>query len=389
METYSMKTISLLVLWVVSFAVVDAANGVSLSPAELKIQAARGAIEKSPGRPQPRTELALALARRARETSDPAYYVQAQSALEEALKIDPENFEAQKIHAWVLLGQHEFAKAAEAARKLNQRSPDDVLVYGFLADAYAELGKYDEAEKAAQWMLDLRPGNVPGLTRGAYLREIYGDVDGAIELMQKADQRTHSSEVEDRAWILTQIAHLNLMSGRVAEAEQILEQALELFPGYHYSLAQLARVRIEQGRTNEAVTLLQQRYEKAPHPENLFDLAEALEKDGKSNEAEKAFHDFEKKAIAETKIADNSNRELALYYADYGKRPAEALRIAELEASRRQDVYTLDVLAWAQFQNGKTAESKLTLDRALAVGTKDPRILKHAAAIAAKASLKT
>ena len=53
-----------------------------------------------------------------------------------------------------------------------------MLVYGFLVDAYAELGDYAEAEKAAQWMLDLRPGNVPGLTRAAYLRELFGDLDG-------------------------------------------------------------------------------------------------------------------------------------------------------------------------------------------------------------------
>lgn len=50
--------------------------------------------------------------------------------------------------------------------------------------------------------------------------------------------------------------------------------------------------------------------------------------------------------------------------------------------------YTLDVLAWALFQNGKIAEAKSTIERALAVGTKDPRIVKHAAAIGAKANPK-
>ena len=31
-------------------------------------------------------------------------------------------------------------------------------------------------------MLDLRPGNLPGLTRAAYLRELFGDLDGSVEL---------------------------------------------------------------------------------------------------------------------------------------------------------------------------------------------------------------
>src|SRR5262245_27026971 len=45
-----------------------------LSPAEQKIRWAQIAIEKDPARFQPYNELALALTRRARETSDASYY---------------------------------------------------------------------------------------------------------------------------------------------------------------------------------------------------------------------------------------------------------------------------------------------------------------------------
>src|SRR5438552_19207399 len=124
--------------------------------------------------------------------------------------------------------------------------PADDRVHGFLADANAELRNYDEAEKAAQLMLDLRPGNLPGITRAAYLREIFGDVDGALELMNMALQSTAPSEVEDAAWILTQMAHLELGGGKIAEAEKYLQNALKLFPHYHYALGQLAKVRIQQ-----------------------------------------------------------------------------------------------------------------------------------------------
>ncbi len=66
-----------------------------------------------------------------------------------------------------------FAEALEqAAGELNKIFPDDVQVYGFLADAHVELGHYEEATDSVQWMLDLRPGNVPALTRAAYLREL-------------------------------------------------------------------------------------------------------------------------------------------------------------------------------------------------------------------------
>ena len=51
------------------------------------------------------------------------------------------------------------------AQALNKRAPDDLLVYGLLGDAHLELGEYPEAEEALQWMMNLRPGNVAGLTR--------------------------------------------------------------------------------------------------------------------------------------------------------------------------------------------------------------------------------
>src|SRR5438046_7692385 len=252
----------------------------------------------------------MALARRARETADVGFYAQAEDALKRSLDLAPGNLDGEKIHVWLLLGRHEFAAALDAAKALNKRVPDDVLIYGFLTDANAELGNYKEAERAAQWMLDLRPGNLPGRTRAAYLRELFGDVDGALELMNMAYQSTPPGEAEDRAWILSQIGHLQLTSGKISDAETSLQQALAIFPGYHYALQNLAKVRIEQKRYQDAVNLLQQRYDAAKHAENLYDLAEALELVGRVDEAQKAFAEFETKSLAESIRKDNSDREL-------------------------------------------------------------------------------
>src|SRR5262249_53540635 len=151
---------------------------------------------------------------------------------------------------------------------------------------------YDDAEKAAQWMLDIRPGNIPGLTRAAYLRELFGDLEGARELMQMALDQTAPGETEDRAWMLAQLGHLHLFEGDVTKAERVLQEALRLFPGYHYALGNLARVRTAQGRNEDAVALLRERQAAADHPENLYELAEALERAGRKTEARAAFAAF-------------------------------------------------------------------------------------------------
>src|SRR6202158_4988389 len=259
----------------------------ALSPAERSMAQANRLIEKNPKNFEAYNALALALSRRARESSDVKFYAQAEETLKKSFEISPANFDGERIHVWLLLGKHEFAPAREAARKLNKKMPDDVMVYGFLTDANIELGNYKEAEDSAQLMLDLRPGNLPGLTRAAYLRELFGDLDGSIELMNMAFQSTPPGEAEDQAWILSQIGHLQLMSGKSTEADTTLQQALTLFPGYHYALGNLAKVRIEQKRYEDAVALLQQRYDAAQHAENLYDLAEALELAGHTGEAAK------------------------------------------------------------------------------------------------------
>jgi tetratricopeptide (TPR) repeat protein len=356
-----------------------------VSSAQQRMAQAQAQIDKDPKRYQAYNQLAMAFARRARETSDVSFYSRADAALAKSFEISPGNLEGQKAQAWILLGKHEFAKAAELARQLNEKWPDDVLVYGYLVDANVELGNYVAAEEAAQWMLDIRPGNVPGLTRAAYLRELFGDVDGAIELMEMAYRQTPPNELEDRAWILTHVAHLRLSTGDVQRADQILQQALALFPTYHYALANLAKVRASQGKFEEAADLLRQRYQNAAHAENAYDLAVALTRANKTDEGKALFAKFEADAKKEIATADNANRELIFYYADYANRPDEALRIAAHEFERRKDIYTLDAYGWALAMNGRNDEARQHLQDALAVGVRDAQLFYHAGIIAERA----
>ncbi len=356
----------------------------TLSPAERTVAQAQKLIVKNPKDFEAYNALALALSRRARETSNVTFYAKADEALQKSFAISPGNFDGERTHVWLLLGKHEFAAALEAAKKLNKKVPDDVMVYGFLTDANVELGNYKEAEAAAQWMLDLRAGSIPGLTRAAYLRELFGDVDGALDLMVMAYQSTPPNESEDRAWILTQMAHLNLTIGKSSQAENLLQQALAIFPGYHYALGNLAKVRIQQKRFADAVGLLKQRYQAAPHAENLYDLGEALQLAGQAEEAKKAFAKFEKNSLLESYRADNSNHELIFYYADHANEPAKALDVAKRELARRHDVHTLDAYAWALYVNKRSEEARKQIEAALAAGIRDAKLFRHAGEIALK-----
>ncbi len=342
---------------------------------------ARALIAKNPNSADGYIALGIAMCYRAEESFDANLYGEAEKALNHALELSPNNFEAQKGQVCIALGRHEFAHAHDMAIVLNRRVPDDVMVYGFLVDADVALGNYGEAEKSAQWMLNLRPGNTPALVRAARLREVFGDQEGAIELLRIVLEATATGDVERRVLTLTQIAHLNLEIGNLDDAEGQLKQALTLLPSDSRSLNNMAQLSLLRNRPVEAVGLLRQSHKAVPDVATLYALAEAMEAADMKEEATRTFADFEQQARAESLSAVNANRELIFYYADHVNQPVQALQVAEQELSHRHDVYTLDAYAWALHKNGRDLEAKKQMDTALKVGVRDASIFYRAGEI--------
>jgi hypothetical protein len=61
----------------------------------------------------------------------------------------------------------------------------------------------------------------------------------------------------------------------------------------------------------------------------------------------------------------------------------EALRVASIEAARRQDVDTLDAYAWALGAAGDFAEARKQMDKAMAWGLAESPFTEHARFLAA------
>lgn len=68
-----------------------------LSPAEQSMANANRLVEKNPKNFEAYNALALALSRRARETSDVKFYAQAEEALKKSFATSPDNFEAREL----------------------------------------------------------------------------------------------------------------------------------------------------------------------------------------------------------------------------------------------------------------------------------------------------
>jgi tetratricopeptide (TPR) repeat protein len=221
-----------------------AENSIATNPADERIAATQKALHSNPLSPDPHIDLAAEYCRKARDSEETRYYDLAETELENALKIAPGSYDAQKLKVTVLLGRNELDAALKLATDLNQRVPDDIALWGLLAEINAALGNYKEALRDAQWVLDLRPGSTLGFREAARLREAYGDPEGAIEFYEEARRRTPQSDAEERAWLLTQVANLTAQTGDKQRAATLFEEARKLSPGSQLAVAGLARLRM-------------------------------------------------------------------------------------------------------------------------------------------------
>ena len=110
-------------------------------------------------------------------------FMAAMKYINKVLDANPDDFNALVFKSLIFLSQHHFSDGlvtAEQARKIN---PDNAYVYGILVDANVELGNYKEAVAMSDKMQALKP-SLESYSRASYLREIYGDYDGAIAAMK-------------------------------------------------------------------------------------------------------------------------------------------------------------------------------------------------------------
>ena len=314
---------------------------------------------------------------KARGSFDAGFYKLAEQCALALESRKPGSHEAMLLRGHALQNQHRFREAEPLARELvaSRGLPFD---YGLLGDVLMEQGQLTEAAEACQKMLDLRP-DLHSYARGAHIRWLKGDLDGAMEMMQAAVEASSPHDPEASAWTRTRLAALHFQAGATADAERACAEAVALRPDYPPALLMRGRVLLASDDRAAAIDVLERAARANPLPEYQWAFAEALRAAGREQEA----------AGVETRLRNNGAaadpRTLSLYLATRGEDPQLAVRLAEEEFQQRQDIFTHDALAWALAAAGRLDEALPHMSRALAEGTDDARLWLHATVIAAKA----
>ena len=313
--------------------------------------------------------------RKARETTDPGYYRNADACAEIALAIGPDAPSANDLHALVMLNEHRFEEARAIAARVTASHKDDPVAWGNLSDALLELGRFDEAARAAQAMVSLKP-NLPSYSRASHLRWLQGDRKAAKEIVRLAiDAASNGRDAEPRAWVLCQAAMIFWHEGDYDGADAGFTEALRSFADFAPALVGRARVALARAEWRSAVELLEKAEHLSPLIETAWLLADAQGLAG-DRAAQQA---TEERIVKQGKRLDP--RTLSLFLSTRGRDLPLALELAALERRSRGDVYTRDALGWALYRSGRVAEALVESDAAVALGTPDARLLYHSGAI--------
>jgi tetratricopeptide (TPR) repeat protein len=325
------------------------------------------------------TRLGEAYLLRARETADPSYFTRAAQALERSQALAPERAATLTGMGLLALGRHDFPAALELGRRAHALDPASPQPLGVVVDAHVELGRYDEATETLQQMLDRRP-SLASLSRASYIRELRGDVPGAVTAMTQAAIAGAASAPGDVAYVETLLGDLHLGAGRLADAEIAYRRALGRAdsPAAEVGLARVAGAR---GDLAGAGALLEKVTARLPQPAWLALLGDVQAALGRAADAA-ASYDLVRQVEALNRDAGVAvDLELARFEADHASPAAVPMATAARDA--RPTVFADDTLGWALRQAGRPAEGLPYAQAAVRLGSADALFWYHLAAVEA------
>ena len=167
--------------------------------------------------PQVYAALGTALLEQLRDTGDTTLAADAKAAFTEALDRDPRSLEATVGLGALALSRHDFRTALVHGRAAQRINPMSFAPFAVLVDAEIELGRYGDAQRTLQRMVDFKP-SLASYARVSYYRELHGDFVGAVEALRLAGAATPVPG-KDRSYIQSLIGHLEFQRGRLGASD--------------------------------------------------------------------------------------------------------------------------------------------------------------------------
>jgi tetratricopeptide (TPR) repeat protein len=349
------------------------------APLDDRIVSLQDQLRANPNDSQAATSLGQAYLQKARETGDPTYYPKAETLFDKAWNRNKSDFAAATGLGTLALARHDFANALEWGKRAHEINLYFPVAYAVMSDALIELGRYDEAVATIQEMVDLRP-DLTSFARVSYIRELMGDIPGAVEAMERA-QQAGAGRAENLAWVQAQLGNLAFNQGDLATARLHYEESMQTLDGYVFGEAGLARVAAAEGDYQQAINRYQTAIHTMPLPEFVIALGDVYSAAGQSSAADEQYALVDAMTQLYAANGVDSDIEMALFLADHDRDLEKAGEQARAGYERRPGIKSADVLAWTLYKSGNYSEAQKYSQEALRLGTKDALMLFHAGMI--------
>lgn len=283
---------------------------------------------------------------------------------------------ADALDAWRLLILHRFDAALAAAHRAQATGSDDLLATLSEADALIELGRYQDAERAVQTLLDHHYGSA-ALARASHLRRLSGDLPGALEMAATAARL--SATPSDRAWLTLDLAELHLCAGQAQEALALADTALTQLPVP--ALALQARAQQAHGASRAALALYIKAAAHGPRAELEVEILKLAQREGDGALVARTTRLLD--GMARLAAHDGGERRAFIEFHLLRDELAAATALARAEWQQRPDIYSAAHLAWVLFRADRRDEAAAYATRALAEHSIDPLLQWRAGTVLA------
>jgi tetratricopeptide (TPR) repeat protein len=347
-----------------------------------RIDALEDQVRERPTDPQSFTDLGHAYLIRFGETEDPSFYPRAQQAFETALKLNANDPSAVAGVAQLQLSRHQFREGLTLAERARRLNPSTTGIDALITDAQVELGRYGAAAHTVQHYVDRRP-ELGSYARISYLRELHGDLPGAIQAMGLA-----ASAAGDRsaasAFARTLLGKLYADRGDYATAAATFRRVLTLKPGYPDAMLGLAAIEFAKGDIENALERYRAVERSVAAPDHAILLGEAEEAAGHPAAASRAYGVARAAFEAEEAQGANIATERAVFEAEHGD-PAMAVELGRHAWRYTPSVRAADAYSLALSSAGEHGAALRFSERATRLGSRDPVFLYHAGTVAFRA----
>lgn len=229
-----------------------------------------------------------------RVTQDHAYADQILSVtaklLEDKKIPDEMKFQLLSYKATALLSLHQFQQGLAVASEASKIIPQNAAILGAMIDANVELGNYKDAIELTDKMVGLRP-DLRSYSRVSYLRELNGDIKGAIEAMGEAVKSGVPGD-EQCEWSRTNLAGLYLKNNQPDYAKMHYMIALENRKHYIPAMIGLARLHLKENALPESEKLINEALNIRKTVDLLSAKAELLTAKGDKEQAKKIYDEL-------------------------------------------------------------------------------------------------